>query len=52
MTDVHMRLEPCSDGVLSWLAATPVPYPDLVGQISDGEIAGIETVEIATEEYL
>ncbi|MFE5368141.1 hypothetical protein [Streptomyces mirabilis] len=51
MTDIPMALEPCSDGVLAHLAADPVPYPDLLGQISDGEIGRLETVTV-TGEYL
>ncbi|MER5902979.1 hypothetical protein ABT150_23220 [Streptomyces mirabilis] len=46
MTDTPMALEPCSDGVLAHLNADPVPYPDLVGQLGDGEISGLETVEV------
>jgi hypothetical protein len=45
----RMALEPCSDGVLAWLAADPAPHPDLAGQISDGDIAGLETVAVAGE---
>ena len=41
-----MGLEPCGDGALAWLADDPVPHPDLAGQISDRDIARLETVAI------
>ena len=46
---IHMAAEPCLDGILAHLAADPAPYPDLVGQLDDGEIAGLETVETTGE---
>lgn len=46
-----MAPEPCSDGVLAHLADDPVPHPDLLGQLDDDEIYGLETVTIS-EEYL
>lgn len=49
MTDTPMALEPCSDGVLAHLNADPVPYPDLLGQLGDVEISGLETVKIRGE---
>jgi len=49
VTDIHLALEPCSDGALSWLDGAPVPYPDLAGQISDWEIWRLETVTVAGE---
>lgn len=49
MTDTPMALEPCSNGVLAHLAADPVPYPDLLGQIGDDEISGLQTVAVAGE---
>ena len=52
MTETPMGLEPCGDGVLAWLAEDPVPYPDLAGQLDDGDIAGLETVTVAGEEWL
>ena len=50
MTDIPMALEPCG-GALSWLADDPVPHPDLVGQITDLQIATLTDIE-PIEEYL
>lgn len=49
MTNIPMALEPCSDGALAHLNADPVPYPDLLGQLDDAEIGGLETVTVAGE---
>lgn len=49
MTDAPMALEPCSDGVLAHLAADPVPHPDLLRRLGDGEIGGLETIKVAGE---
>lgn len=50
MTDIPMALEPCG-GALSSLAADPVPHPDLIGQITDLQIATLTDIE-PIEEYL
>lgn len=49
MTDTPMALEPCSDGALAWLADAPSPHPDLLGQIRDDEIHGLQTVAVTGE---
>lgn len=51
MTGIPMAPEPCGGGVLAHLAADPVPHPDLLGQLDDEAIGGLETVTIS-EEYL
>lgn len=43
-----MASEPCG-GALAHLAADPVPYPDLLGQIGDDEIHGLQTVTVTGE---
>lgn len=51
MTGIPMAPEPCSNGVLAHLAADPVPHPDLLGQLDDEAIGGLETV-VVTGEWL
>jgi len=48
VSDIPMAPEPCG-GALARLAADPVPHPDLLGQLGDDEIRGLQTVAVTGE---